>query len=162
MLTFVVAHYLYLKQNLFIRKITEINFWSKQKQETKRIKFIVLFYKFKEINKKFVEHLEEVSEYNQFIRRSLTIYCVCSTLVISCSTFVLVMTDSAIQFKLLFTLVDIAHIFALSLVIRFCSRLPSGMDQMSIQNYNFLSYAIHKRRIDYCNLLKVTLFYPFN
>ena len=151
MFTLVVVYYLNLKQKFLMQRVKLINslcFESKQNLQN-------LFCKLQANNRKYIRLFEEVSEYKPFFERCLTIYLTSSMLVISCCTYMLFMTDSALQYKILFTLIDTVHIVFISLVIYFCSKLPSGHSSMSNQYYYFLYNKIRKQNSEFNHLFKV-------
>lgn len=156
MLTFVVAYYLYLKQKVLLNEMHEINFGCTRHYSTNHC---LLFNRLCKINNKLVQFYEEVYEYSPFMRRTLSIYFMCSMIVVSCCTFMLLMTDSAIQFKILFFLIDTMHIVFLSVVIYFCSKMPTGQHSMSMQYYTFITSIIRKQYKNIFCLIKVIHLY---
>lgn len=148
MFTFVVSYYLNLKQKHLLHKMHQIN----QSIETNSRS---VFFKVLQINKKFVDFTKELSLYNPYIRRCLSVYCITFMSVVSCCTFMLLMTKSAIEFKILFFVIDSVHIILLALVIYFCSKLPSGQCLISKQSYNTLSSMITKQCYDHRYIFKV-------
>ena len=136
-----------------------------RKQKTLHFRQFVLLNEFNQINKKIVHFSKEISTYKPFICRCLSVYLICTMGVISLCTYILLMTKTAIQFKIMFSLVNFGHLISLSSVIYFSSRLPSNQYLMSNKCYKFLSKVTQKRHLYPRLLIKVSqskLMNPFN
>lgn len=140
-----IAYYIILKQSLVLKRLQVNN------------KLCIMdMSKTKYFYEKYALSFEETAEYNVFLRRCVSVYLFCNTIIVGSSAFFIVMTTASTQYKLLFFGLVLVNVSLISIMVYMSGQLPFNQRVMA-KEFTLLHHrTITGRTLQVRQLLKVS------